>query len=423
MLQELPLSNDLLKYYREKLETFQTEHAILLEEVERIRVEHSEHHKTQWQLHKVTNELADLQIKLSDNNKALFDERKNFYFNIVQELKDRKKIRYLLATTGLPEEEITYLKDNLSKKVVKISNTVDKNKNIGNQKSQGSERDLIILEDEIEALKLELFSCHTQLDEQKEVFQESISNLIKDRNIKDQEEAIRREHGIDNNKIADLLKQVERLRSLTRENTRELLQTKKDVQKRERNLVEEKILLIQEINDLKKNLTKQEDRAVNAEKTIEIKVTKKQETLVNGKEKEKYLCLFITIIDLRNQLGKHEEELRTLRTQYDEMEIAHKKRHAQLVQRAEQVASSYVALRKRRDYEIEGFTNDIKMLRKQLRNLEKSVLKYGPLEDKELTLLDIARQTGLKAEKIASTLSDLKSKVYSTENKLSSLAF
>ncbi|KAJ3392057.1 Coiled-coil domain-containing protein 77 [Lobulomyces angularis] len=403
MLQELPLSNDLLKYYREKLETFQTEHAILLEEVERIRVEHSEHHKTQWQLHKVTNELADLQIKL------------------MQELKDRKKIRYLLATTGLPEEEITYLKDNLSKKVVKISNTVDKNKNIGNQKSQGSERDLIILEDEIEALKLELFSCHTQLDEQKEVFQESISNLIKDRNIKDQEEAIRREH--DNNKIADLLKQVERLRSLTRENTRELLQTKKDVQKRERNLVEEKILLIQEINDLKKNLTKQEDRAVNAEKTIEIKVTKKQETLVNGKEKEKYLCLFITIIDLRNQLGKHEEELRTLRTQYDEMEIAHKKRHAQLVQRAEQVASSYVALRKRRDYEIEGFTNDIKMLRKQLRNLEKSVLKYGPLEDKELTLLDIARQTGLKAEKIASTLSDLKSKVYSTENKLSSLAF
>ena len=50
---------------------------------------------------------------------------------------------------------------------------------------------------------------------------------------------------------------------------------------------------------------------------------------------------------------------------------------------------SYNALKKRRDYEIEGFTNDILMLRKQLRVLEKSILKYGPLEDKELVLLTI----------------------------------
>ena len=50
---------------------------------------------------------------------------------------------------------------------------------------------------------------------------------------------------------------------------------------------------------------------------------------------------------------------------------------------------SYNALKKRRDYEIEGFTNDIMMLRKQLKVLEKNILKYGPLEDKELVLLTL----------------------------------
>ncbi len=50
---------------------------------------------------------------------------------------------------------------------------------------------------------------------------------------------------------------------------------------------------------------------------------------------------------------------------------------------------SYNSLKKRRDYEIEGFTNDILMLRKQLKILEKNILKYGPLEDKELQLLNL----------------------------------
>ena len=48
-------------------------------------------------------------------------------------------------------------------------------------------------------------------------------------------------------------------------------------------------------------------------------------------------------------------------------------------------------MKKRRDYEIEGFTNDILMLRKQLKLLEKNILKYGPLEDKELVLLTIGK--------------------------------
>jgi coiled-coil domain-containing protein 77 len=50
---------------------------------------------------------------------------------------------------------------------------------------------------------------------------------------------------------------------------------------------------------------------------------------------------------------------------------------------------SYHTLKRRRDYEIEGFTNDIMLLRKQLKAMEKHILKYAPVEDEELQLLRI----------------------------------
>lgn len=53
------------------------------------------------------------------------------------------------------------------------------------------------------------------------------------------------------------------------------------------------------------------------------------------------------------------------------------------------VSTNHEALKKRRDYEIEGFTTDIITLRSQLKALEKSLLKYDLLEEKELVLLNL----------------------------------
>lgn len=50
---------------------------------------------------------------------------------------------------------------------------------------------------------------------------------------------------------------------------------------------------------------------------------------------------------------------------------------------------SYKSLKKRRDNEIEGFTNDIMLLRKQVQVLEHHLMQYGPLEDRELLLLKL----------------------------------
>ena len=105
------------------------------------------------------------------------------------------------------------------------------------------------------------------------------------------------------------------------------------------------------------------------------------------------------------------------------MEHTYEKKQEFLKQRTDSITQSYNSLKKRRDHEIEGFTNDIIHLRKSLKKLEKYILKFGPLEDKELVLLDIARETGLKIEKISSSLSGLKNRIYSAENELRNLAF
>lgn len=188
------------------------------------------------------------------------------------------------------------------------------------------------------------------------------------------------------------------------------MQCKKNIQQRERVLVEEKHTYMQEQKELKTSLIQQQDRALNAERVqsdllqnIEQKVQKRQETLLN---------------DLRSQLASYEQEIKSLRQAYDDMDASHKRKQQQLVQRAEQVTTSYINLRKRRDYEIEGFANDIISLRRNIRDLEKSLLKFGPLEDRELVLLTIAQQTGKKADKIGKEISGLKGKVYGVESKL-----
>ena len=84
---------------------------------------------------------------------------------------------------------------------------------------------------------------------------------------------------------------------------------------------------------------------------------------------------------------------------------------------------SYKSLQKRRNYEIEGFTNDILILRKQLKTLEKTILKFGPLEDRECVLLTETQKTGQRAVKISKDLIGLKGKIWQSEKDLRNLVF
>jgi coiled-coil domain-containing protein 77 len=59
---------------------------------------------------------------------------------------------------------------------------------------------------------------------------------------------------------------------------------------------------------------------------------------------------------------------------------------------------------------MEGFTNDIMMMRKQIKSLEHHILKYSTLENEqnEHELLEKVKETGKKASKMSTELQGLK---------------
>jgi hypothetical protein len=67
----------------------------------------------------------------------------------------------LLSLSGAPEEEVTYFRERLDKRLIKIARATPKE-----SREKLEDQDLIILEDEIEAHKLSILSLKTQLEEQ-----------------------------------------------------------------------------------------------------------------------------------------------------------------------------------------------------------------------------------------------------------------
>eukprot|EP00158_Paraphelidium_tribonemae_P004873 Partr_v1_DN27025_c1_g1_i1_m28736 putative Coiled-coil domain containing 77 len=122
-----PAGQDLLKYYKQRIERAEHDYRDALDALEKIKISHKDYHEISWELHQRTNEIASLQKALGDAQTYLFDERKQLLKALaendelrIQELKDRKKIRYLLAMYGLPDqEETTYFKQELEQRFVK----------------------------------------------------------------------------------------------------------------------------------------------------------------------------------------------------------------------------------------------------------------------------------------------------------------
>ncbi|KAJ3304372.1 Coiled-coil domain-containing protein 77 [Kappamyces sp. JEL0829] len=407
-------TQELVEYYKQRLETSELEFQAALEAIDQVKISHEESHRLSWEVLKRTKEVNQLQQALGDFQAAVFEERKHTLKIVaendalkIQELKDRKKIRFLLSLSGAPEEEVTYFRERLDKRLVKVSRVHGP---IGtgdlDTRRKLEEQELLILEDEVEALKLTVSSLQTQVDEQKDAYENAMAGLLKERRLRQEEDRIRREY--DEARIESLMEKLTRMRTLCRENTRELLRTKKVSHSQEKLMAEEKATLKKEIKVLSQNLVQEQERNETAEKTIETRVVKKQDSFVS---------------DMKNTIKKLESELKATKEHTGKREVALNQKIEYLKSKFESVNANYLALKKRRDYEIEGFTSDIINLRNQLRLLEKSILKYGSLEDKEMVLLNLARLTGERASKISRQLQNIKTKVYNTEQAVQSLEF
>jgi hypothetical protein len=104
----LAISEELLAYYRQRVDAEQAEHGDALRLVDQLRIPHHEHHKLAWEAHRRAQEVRELQTALQDFQLAVFEERKLALRIVaendglrIQDLKDRKKIRFLLSLSGV----------------------------------------------------------------------------------------------------------------------------------------------------------------------------------------------------------------------------------------------------------------------------------------------------------------------------------
>ena len=421
---DLPLSYDLLNYYRQRIEKSEQDYQDALEYLDKIKVSHKEYHELAWTLHQRNQEVASLQQAVSDAQAQVFEERKQLLKSLaendelrLQELRDRKKVRYLLATHGFPDEdETTYFKDELEKRFVRRPHSSDHTAARKAGRTSGSagqqHRDAyydnleMIDGEDAETLRLRCKAMKAQLDEQRQMYENQVAALKQDRDTIIEENEVRRRD--DAERIEDLLEKAKKFQEFSRENTRELLEFKKAQRIQERRNAEEKVKLRDEVQNLKSRFGKEKGRNDNMEKHVEDRISRKSEILIS---------------ELRQNLTRTEGLLEEERQRNSDTQHQSKRQADAIQQRLDLATKELKTFKKRRQAEIEGYTNEIQILKKELKKQEKQNTKSIQLEDREHEYLKFAQQTGRRASKLSGALHDIKARVYEAERKLHGLTF
>jgi hypothetical protein len=348
-------------------------------------------------------EISELQRALSEAQTYLFEERKQLLKSLaendelrLQELKDRKKIRYLLSLYGLPDqEETTYFKEQLERRFIKRSTQ--------NAEFQMVDEDPLDEEDP-ETLRLRCKALKAQLDEQARIYDETIAAMKQDQELIRQEKQAARKQ--DKERIEELISKMQKLQEFCRENTRELLEVKKAHRISERRSKEERARLIEDLSQTRFTLGEERGRLGTIERAIEGRVSRRNEELIG---------------ELRQQVGKYEGMIEEFRGKQRRSEQDYQRQVEALKERLTLSDKSLKQVQKRRQTEIQGLHADMEMLKKQLRTMEKQVSKVGPIEDRELEYLGIAKETGNRAAKLSNAIHSIKSRLYETERELRAL--
>ncbi|XP_054844890.1 coiled-coil domain-containing protein 77 [Eublepharis macularius] len=476
-------SRELLEYYRKKIAQFDEEHEELVKRLEKYKATYDEQHKLQWEMRQREEEIAELQKALSDMQVYLFQEREHvlrLYAENdrlkIRELEDRKKIQHLLALVGTDNGEITYFhkepphKVTIPQRLIKSRDPYGRNEHTALKtgikssaskpaakggKSESAERH----QRDNQTLLLQVEALQAQLEEQARLSKEQLEALLEDRRIRIEEAQV--QHQRDQDKIKDLTEKYNKAQNLLYESTKDFLQLKFDARANEKSWMAEKDTLLRKL-DKKKNEPKrsrvrwgsnrtrdcarsprdssQEEWESSpgqpsftqklgsyAEKTGEAKHASQAEHEFRKAHSADIKALQGQLIQeqrladmYREQCVSLEEELAKIREEGDVGRELFKERSEKMGKRLQLMTQRYEALEKRRGMEVEGFRNDIRLLRQRLKDVEKQLFKVamtvGP--DQDLAILHEVRQGNQRTKKIQGELRNLKSKIYSLENEL-----
>ena len=376
------------------------------------------------------------------NYKSFFGLKKTKFYSLIlvfqiQELQDRKKINRLLSLAGVNENEVTYFVKEPPGKVIinqKMPNKSGQQSTVfapsSSQQLESSSSVAVSSSNfpsakyprDYESLLLQINALETQIQEQTKLSKEQTDALLEDRKTRMEEYETQRL------KDAAIIKQLrEKLlqtQNLLHESTKDFLDGKYEMRSVERKWMAEKDRLLQELDKSAKHESVKEDEILF--------VAQEQSIALAEEERRRYESEVDTLTEqlkqshqlaemYREQVIKFEDELCKLREQGDMTRDMYKDKQDRLGKRLTQMNERYKELEKRRNMEIEGFKNDIKMLREKLKSVEKQMFKvtigYGAGCD-EVDVLKDLHETTARSREMQGELNHLKAKIYGFENNL-----
>ena len=117
-MKKLPLSQELLDYYRHRLDAAEQEKFDIIESLKMCDVKHSEMHQLHWMLSEREEEVLSLQRAVKDQELQIFEQQEQIlelrteaHQLRAQEMEDRKRIQQLLSLTKPVTQEVTFMRD------------------------------------------------------------------------------------------------------------------------------------------------------------------------------------------------------------------------------------------------------------------------------------------------------------------------
>eukprot|EP00731_Ephydatia_muelleri_P001126 Em0001g1126a len=440
-LSQLRPSRELLEYYRQKLTEYDNEYAELLKKLEKYKCAYEQVHKSQWEIQQREDEITELQHALSDMQVFLFQEREHvlrLYAENdrlkIRELEDRKRIQHLLSLTQPVTADVTYfhkeppakvlVEQHTRKKLQGKDNVADSHilgRGPGGHKAKMAATEDRVCEDDScldkESLMLTVEALKAQLEEQTKLCKEQVDSLLEDRRVRTEEtESL---HQKDTDKIKNLTDQLHMTQNLLYDSTKDYLELKYELRAKERSWMTDKDQLLQKLDRCHQlDLTSNTDPAIGTAfaTTSPSMHSAKQTSIVNLQQQLEQTQQLAD--NYREQCIKMEEELSKLREESEASKHLFQQRTEKVSKRLGLMNARYEALEKRHALEIEGYKNDIKLLRQRLRELEKQLYKLTATlgGDKDVQILQQVKKTATNSKKLLGDLQQLKAKMYSLEN-------
>lgn len=197
-----------------------------------------------------------------------------------------------------------------------------------------------------------------QLVDLKNFYENQIMRMEEDRRLR--EEEIRLNILNNKDKEQELLKKNQKLEKLNYELTKDYMQIKYDSSNNERKLFEELELIKLQNEALSVSLKEVTNKTV-------------MDKEINKNDYERKTREISNI--MRNQVKGHEENINIIKEQYKQIQKIYTNRVKELEDKVKQLTDKYNVLDNKRNYEIEGYLNEINMIRKRVKSYEEYIYK------------------------------------------------